>query len=135
MSIICTHNWNTVPEQTMRELLGNKARILDAIGEYSKNRRLTIKVDFSTSFDDTRQLYISAVYPPKDTPIEGTARIEKYICINYANRSTDKFAITDAHNNFFKDKDVHVPTISNTVYRDWVFPSNKKLYQIMEKLF
>lgn len=135
MSIICKHNWNTIPEQTMRELLGNKARILDAIEEYSKNKRLTIKVDLSSSSDDTRQLYISAVYPPKDTSIEGTARIEKYICINYANKSTDKFAITDAHNDFFKDKDVHVPTISTTVYRDWVFPNNKKLYQIMEKLF
>lgn len=131
MSIICEHNWNTIPEQTMRELLGNKARILDAIEEYSKSAKITIKVVISTTSEDTRQIYISAMYPPTDS----NARLEKYICINYANKSTDKFAITDAHNDFFKDKDVHVPTISTTVYRDWVFPNNKKLYQIMEKLF
>ena len=135
MSIICKHNWNDVPEQTMRVLLGNKARILDIIEEYSKYANIPIKVVISTTSEDSRQIYISAVYPPKDASIQGTARLEKYICINYANRNTDKFAITDAHNDFFKDKDVHVPTIATTIYRDWVFPSNKKLYEIMKKLF
>ena len=131
MSIICKHNWNDVPEQTMRVLLGNKARILDAIKEYSNYANITIKVDISTTSEDSRQIYISAVYPPKYATLQGTARLEKYICINYAL----KFAITDAHSDFFRDNTVHVPTIATTIYRDWVFPSNKKLYEIMKKLF
>lgn len=135
MSIICKHNWNDVPEQTMRVLLGNKARILDIIEEYSKYANITMKVDLSMSSDDTRQIYISAVYPPKDASIQGTARLEKYICINYDAVHTSKFAITDAHSDFFRDSSVHVPTIATVIYRDWVFPSNKKLYEIMKKLF
>ena len=131
MSIICKHNWNDVPEQTMRVLLGNKARILDIIEEYSKYANIPIKVVISTTSEDSRQIYISAVYPPKDASIQGTARLEKYICINYA----PEFAITDAHSDFFKDSSVHIPTLTTIIYRDWVFPSNKKLYEIMKKLF
>jgi hypothetical protein len=115
----------------MRVLLGNKARILDIIEEYSKYANIPIKVVISTTSEDSRQIYISAVYPPKDASIQGTARLEKYICINYAPR----FAITDAHSDFFKDSSVHIPTIATVIYRDWVFPSNKKLYEIMKKLF
>ena len=135
MSIICKHNWNDVPEQTLRALLGNKARILDIIEEYSKYANITMKVDLSMSSDDTRQIYISAVYPPKDASIQGTARLEKYICINYDAVHTSKFAVTDAHNDFFRDSSVHIPTLATVIYRDWVFPTNEKLRQIMTKLF
>ena len=135
MSIICKHNLNDVPEQTLRALLGNKARILDIIEEYSKYANITMKVDLSMSSGYSRHLYISAVYPPKDASIQGTARLEKYICINYDAVHTSKFAITDAHSDYFKDSSVHIPTLTTVIYRDWVFPSNKKLYEIMKKLF
>ena len=135
MSIICKHNWNDVPEQTMRVLLGNKARILDIIEEYSKYANIPIKVTISTTSEDSRQIYISAVYPPKDASIQGTAILEKYICINYDAVHTSKFTVTEARSDFFGDSSVLKPTLTTTIYRDWVFPTNEKLYEIMKKLF
>lgn len=124
-----SHDSATIQESTAKALLAKRGILLDTVIRVATLRNKELKVTILTHENET-VIYIASTMI--DTEL---GKLIDLVCIRYNDNPTQhnkyKFAVTYAAKEWYAKKEDFIATTRDVLYRDWIVPSPRKLFQIL----
>ena len=124
-----SHDSAPIQESTAKALLSKRGILLDTVTRVATLRNKELKVTILTHEHET-VLYIA------NTMIDAElGKLIDLVCVRYNDNPTQhnryKFAVTYAAKEWYAKKEDFRASSREVLYRDWIVPSPRKLFQIL----